>query len=75
MSFVLSGTCMAFKKAEIDFCSLLAVCGRRASIIGLCAASAYMYTFLSAVCGTGWICLLLVEIMIFSAMFSGKERI
>ena len=39
MSFVLSGTCMAFKKAEIDFCSLLAVCGRRASYYRVCAAS------------------------------------
>ena len=44
-------------------------------IIGCAPLPAYMYTFLSAVCGTGWICLLLVEIMIFSAMFSGKERI
>ena len=43
-------------------------------IIGCAPLPAYMYTFLSAVCGTGWICLLLVEIMIFSAMFSQNEK-
>ena len=39
MSFVLSGTCMAFKEIEIDFCSLLAVYGRRASYHRVCAVS------------------------------------
>ena len=39
MSFVLSDTCMAFTEAEIDFCSLLAVCRRRASYYRMRAAS------------------------------------
>ena len=47
MSFVLSGTCMAFKKAEIDFCSLLAVHGRRTSYHRVCAAPCiHVYIFI-----------------------------
>ena len=43
-------------------------------IIGCAPLPAYMYTFLSVVCGIGWICLILVEIRIFSAMLSWNER-
>lgn len=43
-------------------------------IIGCAPLPAYMYTFLSVVCGAGWICLILVEIRIFSAMFSQNEK-
>ena len=46
MPFVLSGTCMALKEAEIDFCSILAVYGRRTSYHRVCAASCiHVYTF------------------------------
>lgn len=43
-------------------------------IIGCAPFPVYMYTFLTATCGAGWICLILVEIRIFSAMFSRHER-
>ncbi len=43
-------------------------------IIGCAPLSAYMYTVLTAVCGVGWICLVIVEIRIISAMFSRCDR-
>lgn len=43
-------------------------------IIGCAPLPAYMYTLLAVICGTGWIFLILVEIRIFSAMFSRNER-
>ena len=43
-------------------------------IIGCAPLPAYMYTFLSVVCGVCWLCLITVEIRIFSAMFSRCDR-
>lgn len=42
-------------------------------IIGCAPLPAYMYTFLAVICGAGWSFLIMVEIRIFSAMFSLHE--
>lgn len=43
-------------------------------VIGCAPLPVYVYTFLTAVCGVCWLCLITVEIKIFSGMYSGCDQ-
>lgn len=43
-------------------------------VIGCAPLPVYVYTFLTAVCGVCWLCLITVEIKIFSGMYSGYDQ-
>lgn len=43
-------------------------------VIGCAPLPVYVYTFLTAVCGVCWLCLITVEIKIFSGMYSGRDQ-
>ena len=62
------------RKLKSTFAVFWLFAGGAHLIIGCAPLPVYVYTFLTAVCGVCWLCLIIVETRIFSAMLSRCDR-